>query len=258
MFFQFGNVNMHFIEQGQGKPLLLLHGWGGSVDSFLPIRNAMQGKREVITVDFPGFGQSTDPPDTWTVKDYSELIAAFIKEKNLAPVDIIAHSFGGRVAIYLSSHYKELVGKLVLVDSAGLIPKRPLSYYVKVYKYKTFKKIANSSLGKGFLKMLGKAPNDLAKRAGSSDYQMLNDTMKKVFVSVVNDDLEPYLTDIEAPTLLIWGKDDKETPVYFGELMEKKIKDAGLVLLDDAGHFSYIDQFATFNKIVSVFLEGVN
>lgn len=256
MLFQYNDVNMHYIEQGQGKPLLLLHGWGGNVDSFLPVRNTMQENRKVITVDFPGFGQSDDPPETWKVKNYAELIAAFIIEKGMEPVDIIAHSFGGRVAIYLASHYKYLVDKLILVDSAGLIPKRPLSYYIKVYRYKALKKLANSSLGVGVLKLFGKTPKDLAKNSGSSDYKSLNDTMKKIFVSVVNDDLEPYLMEIEASTLLIWGKDDKDTPVYFGEIMEKKIKDAGLVVLDNAGHFSYLDQFASFIKIVSVFLEG--
>jgi len=216
----------------------------------------MQKSRRVITVDFPGFGQSLDPPSTWKVKDYADLIAAFIQEQKIEPVDIIAHSFGGRVSIYLASHYKKLVGKLILVDAAGLIPKRPISYYIKVYRYKTLKKIANSSIGSGLIKILGIDAKSFAKNAGSSDYQMLNETMKKVFVSVVNDDLEPYLTDIEASTLLIWGKDDKETPVYFGETMEKKIKDAGLVVLDNAGHFSYIDRSASFNKIVLVFLEG--
>lgn len=256
MFFNYGNVSMHYIEQGQGKPLLLLHGWGGNVDSFLPVRNAMQEKRTIITVDFPGFGQSTDPPSDWKVKDYAELIAAFIESKSIKPVDIIAHSFGGRVSIYLSSHYNGLVGKLVLVDSAGIIPKRPMSYYIKVYKYKMLKSLANSAIGEDVLKLFGKTPKDFANKAGSSDYQALNETMKRVFVSVVNDDLEPYLKDIEVPTLLIWGRDDKETPLYFGEIMEKKIKDAGLVVLDDAGHFSYIDQFSSFNKIVSVFLGG--
>lgn len=256
MFFKFNDINMNYIEEGQGKPLLLLHGWGGNVNSFLPIRNAMKSKRRVITVDFPGFGESNDPPADWKVKNYTELIAAFIKENDLGPIDIIAHSFGGRVSIYLASHYKELVGKLVLVDAAGLIPKRPTSYYIKVYRYKFLKKLANSSLGNGILKAFKIDAKALTKNAGSSDYQMLNDTMKKVFVSVVNDDLEPYLKDIETSTLLIWGRDDKETPVYFGETMEKKIKDAGLVVLENAGHFSYIDQFASFNKIVSVFLEG--
>ena len=91
--------------------------------------------------------------------------------------------------------------------------------------------------------------------AGSADYQQLSGVMRQVFVRVVNQDLTPYLPKIQAPSLLIYGADDQDTPVRYGKIMEKKIPNAGLVVLENAGHFSYLDQFPRYISIVKVFLE---
>ena len=80
--------------------------------------------------------------------------------------------------------------------------------------------------------------------------------MKKVFVRVVNQDLRPYLKGIKAPTLLIWGCEDRDTPLSFAHIMEAEIPDAGLVVFEGAGHFSYLDEFQRFCPIVSVFFGG--
>ena len=76
--------------------------------------------------------------------------------------------------------------------------------------------------------------------------------MRGTFVNVVNQDLKEYLKDIRSSSLMIYGENDTDTPVYFGQTMEKLIPDGGLVVLKNAGHFSYLDQFGQFIKIVKV------
>lgn len=233
--------------EGKGTPLVLLHGWGGQRDSWLPVIRRYAADYTVYVLDFPGFGATQEPPDTWDVTEYTALVDDWMGKLGLEKAHVIGHSFGGRVGIMLAAGYPERVDKLVLTDAAGLIPKRSLRYYIRVYSYKA---------GKAVCRFLGISTDRLRKNAGSRDYQQLSPGMKKVFVRVVNQDLAGYLPSIQAPTLLIYGREDTETPVAFGEYMEKHIPDAGLVVLENAGHFAYLDQFPGFCRIVDAFFKG--
>ncbi len=244
-----GDVSVHAVVQGEGEPVLLLHGWGGRADSFKPVAEGLETARKVYRIDFPGFGESGTPGTVWDVTDYAESLARWMKAQGLEKTDIVAHSFGGRVSIVLSASYPELVGKLVLVDSAGIIPKRTLGYRIRVALAKAGKSVLNLPGLRG-----SRLEKTLRRLTGSADYRDLNGTMREIFVKVINQDLEPFLTRIQASTLLVWGENDKDTPVSFGQTMEKKIPDAGLVILPGAGHFSYLDQFPWFMKILKNFL----
>jgi len=250
---QYEGIRVHAVVQGEGKPVLLLHGWGGRADSFLPVAKGLEAERRVYRLDFPGFGESEVPHETWDVTDYARFLAQWIREQELAGVDIVAHSFGGRVSIILAATCPELVGKLVLVDSAGIIPKRSFKYRVKVGLAKIAKAILNLPVLGTFFKKTG-IEAALRRRTGSADYRDLNENMRKIFVKVINQDLEPYLSDIKASTLLVWGEKDMDTPVSYGKIMEEKIPDAGLVVLPGAGHFSYLDQLPWFMRILGSFL----
>lgn len=251
-------LSIHHKQIGQGdRPLLVLHGWGGQADSMAPVALAFADVRRVYAIDFPGFGQSDPPNGPWNVTDYTRLLAAWMQKQGLNHCDIIAHSFGCRVSILLAADYPQLVGKLVFTGGAGLIPKRKPSYYFKVYTYKCMKKIAAcSGLSRG-LKALGlDVEEKIRARAGSEDYRSLSERMKTVFVRVVNQDLRGELPRIKASTLLIWGDQDTDTPLYFGQIMEKEIPDAGLVVFKGEGHFAYLTRGAEFARITRAFLEG--
>lgn len=252
MFLKIDNMDIFYKKAGQGRKVLLLHGWEGCADSFLPVFNYLSRNFEVYAIDFPGFGQSTVPEKPWGVRDYKNIVLKIMDALKLDSVYIIAHSFGGRVSIMLSSEEPERVQKLVLVDSAGLIPKRGLKYYFKVYKFKLLKRIyVLFTPGKDKQEKLDK----FYTRYGSRDYRNAG-SMRQTFIRVVNEDLRKYLPSIKAPTLLIWGDEDRDAPLYFGKIMEKEIPDAGLVVFKGAGHFSYLDRLGDFNIIVSKFLEG--
>ena len=251
-------MELHYKVQGEGQPLLLLHGWGGQTDSFLPVANHYAATRRVYSLDFPGMGGKSPAPSVpWSVTEYTDLVAEWMRRMNLTHCDVMGHSFGGRVGILLAATHPELVGKLILVDAAGIIPKRGMKYYVKVYSYKAMKRIARIGWLRKLLRAMGLDLEErIRRRAGSSDYQGAPDAMRATFVRVVNQNLRPYLKDIQAPTLCIYGADDQDTPVSFGQIMEKEIPDAGLVVLQQAGHFSYLDQFPQFIRITDAFLGG--
>ena len=117
------------------------------------------------------------------------------------------------------------------------------------------KKLGSVAWLKKSLKKIGWDIQSMIKsRAGSSDYRALSDDMKMTFVKVVNQDLKGYLQDIDSSTLLIWGENDTETPLSYGKIMEEKIPDAGLVVLENSGHFAYLECLPAFNKISANFL----
>jgi len=245
-------LELHYSCEGTGKNILLLHGWGGSIQSFLPVFNHLKQHFKVYVLDFPGFGESQQPENVWGVFDYAGMTKKFIDSMGMDEVILIGHSFGGRISIVLANRYPELIKQMVLVDSAGIIPKRTLKYYGKVYSFKTLKFLYRHIF---FWMPEEKKMERFYKKFGSKDYQDAGN-MRRILVKVVNEDLRDLLKGIKASTLLIWGREDEATPVYMGEIMKNEIKDSGLVVLENAGHFSYLDQFRTFIKIVDKFLEG--
>lgn len=252
MIIDVAGLKLNYEVSGEGNPILLLHGWGGQIDSFKPVFDYFSKSNKVYAIDFPGFGKSDIPKEVWGVKDYAEMLNELLEKLNITKIDIIAHSFGGRVSIIFSSMYPGKVNKLVLVNSGGLISKKSFKYYLKIYSFKLAKKVY-------LLFIPGdkreEALNKLYTKFGSSDFKSAGE-MRKIFTKVINEDLKEYLSTIKASTLLVWGENDKETPVYFGEIMKKEIPDSGLIVFKDAGHFSYLDKFNDFCIIVSNFFNN--
>jgi pimeloyl-ACP methyl ester carboxylesterase len=161
---------------------------------------------------------------------------------------IVGHSNGARIAIRLASTEPARASRLVLVDAAGIRPKRTLRYY---------RRVGMAKVGKYAARLLG-APGErlrarLVGRAASADYLAAGE-MRPTLVKLVNADLRPFMPSIGVPTLLVWGSQDSDTPLEAAHEMERLIPDAGLVVLEGAGHYSYLDQPARFARIVSHFI----
>lgn len=251
-FVKIENLNIHFDVSGseRGKSVILLHGWGTNLNTFDPVAVNLEKDFRVYKLDFPGFGQSEPPQTVWGVEDYTAFLEKFVQENKIIDPILIGHSFGGRVALLYSSRNK--VAKLILVDAAGVKPKRPLKYYLKVYSYKLYKKILPLLIGKAKAEEI---ISQYRKQAGSSDYNNAVGIMRNILVKVVNEDLKHVMPLIKAPTLLIWGENDIATPVRDAKIMEQRIKDSGLVVLKNAGHFSFLDKTYEVNLIIGNFLE---
>lgn len=239
------DVNFRFrTNPDKNKYVLLLHGWGGSLNSFRGLEEFLvSNDYSVINLDFPGFGNSELPKADFCLDDYVKMVTEMLDTLNIDKVSVVAHSFGGRVAIKLASN-TQYVNKLILVDSAGVKPRFSLSKQLKINHFRFLKWLKNHKLLK----------RDLSKY-GSEDYKALPEQMKPVFVRIINEDLTPNLSKIACPTLLIWGGKDKSTPLYMAKTMHKKIKDSGLVVFKESGHFSYLEHHGEFLIIANEFLK---
>lgn len=245
------NIEINYIEEGEGETVLILHGWGANIDTILPIVNCLKPYFKVYALDLPGFGKSEQPIEVFDSKDYARLVKTFLDDLEIEKLVLIGHSFGGKISILLATIYPELVDKIVLIDSAGLIPKRGLNYYLKVYSFKSLKFLYKSIF---FWRDKKEKMEKFYEKFGSRDYQDADGIMRKILVKVVNEDLTPILKDVKAPTLLIWGDEDSATPLYMGKIMEEEIPDSGLVILKGTGHYSYLDDFNRFTRIIKAFL----
>lgn len=245
------DMKINYICEGEGQDVLVLHGWGANIDTVMPIVNLLKSNFKVYALDLPGFGSSDEPKEVYGSKEYAEIVKKFIDYMEMKRVILIGHSFGGKISIWLGSLYPEIVDKIVLIDSAGLIPKRGLKYYIKVYSFKLLKAIYK---GVFFWVDEKSKMERFYRKFGSDDYKAAQGIMRKILVKVVNENLKPLLKTIQAPTLLIWGDEDTATPLYMGKIMEKEIPDSGLVVLKGAGHYSYLDKFNEFSIILNAFL----
>ena len=243
-----GSIDVRFHKEGNGDPILLLHGWGASISALAPLFPDLRSSYTVIAFDFPGHGMSDDPPAAWSVQDFAELTLGFMDAMSLQSPHIIAHSFGARVAIRLAVKWPSRVGKLIFVNGAGVRSPRRLRVAFRVWLMRFAKKVAP------LLGSLGLRAKDwLYSRMASRDYLNAG-SLRPTFVRIVNEDLTGELPAIRAKTLLVWGDHDTETPLASGQIMQRLIKGSRLVVLKNAGHYSYLDQYTRFSIEIKRFL----
>lgn len=247
-------IKINYEQKGQGDIIVLLHGWGSNIKLFANLIDLLSVKYTVVAMDMPGFGESEEPPSAWCVEDYAKFVIDFMKDYNAEKIMLLGHSFGGRVIIKLNSR-NDLpfeITKVILVDSAGILPPKSNKKSFRTYYYKAGKAVLSTGIVK---KLAPEALENFRKKMGSADYAAASSLMRQVLVKTVNEDLEPLLPNIKCPTLLVWGVNDTATPLSDGEKMEKLIPDAGLVKLENAGHYSFLEQQYTFNKVMCSFMK---
>ena len=159
--------------------------------------------------------------------DYVDQLTAFMDENKIIFPHVVAHSFGARVAIKATTLYPQIFDRLILTGAAGLKPKRTLK--------KTFNKTL-FNLAKVIM------PKEKLLRFYSKDYLALDDVMKESFKKIISENLDGLLNKVNNKTLLIFGENDMETPLYMAKRLKTGIKDSKLVIYKNAGHFAFVDK----------------
>ncbi len=234
-------VDINYIEYGEGKDVVLLHGWGQNISMMQPIGDRLKNNH-IIIIDLPGYGESSEPSSVWTIYDYVECIHNLLKELKVKKPILIGHSFGGKISLEYASKYD--TEKLVLFGSPyrKAIKKMPL----KTRILKAAKKVPGLNKLEGFAK----------KHIGSTDYKQASEMMRKILVETVNLDITEDVKKIKCPTLIVWGTLDEAVPISDAYDLEKLIKDAGLVVYEGCTHYAYLERLNQTIKVIKIFLEG--
>ena len=234
------DVDINYIEYGEGDDIVLLHGWGQNIAMMKPVGDKLNG--HIIILDLPGYGESTEPPNVWTIYDYVECVHEFLNSIGVKNPIMMGHSFGGKISLAYASKYK--VKKLVLFASPFKkgIEKMPL----KTKILKAAKKIPLLNKLEGFAK----------KHIGSTDYKNASEMMRKILVETVNLDIREDVKKIKCPTFIFWGTNDEAVPVEDAKELESLIPDAGLVIYEGCTHYAYLEMLPQVIKVIRIFLEG--
>ncbi len=218
------------------KVLIILPGWGDNRKTFDYYINVLEKYFTIYIFDYPGFGNSSFPNKDLIIDDYAYYIYKFIKNNKINNPYLLCHSFGCRISILLIAKYRVLVDRLIIIGGAG-IRRKSIKKKLCSLKYKLLKRVGKllrqSKRNKYYEKLFNKY--------ASNDYKNLSENMKKTFKNIVNKDLRKYLKYIYCPTLLIWGENDRSTPLKDGILMNKRINNSGIVIIKGGTHFVYLE-----------------
>ncbi len=250
---QLQHLNIQQAIIGNGQPLVLLHGWGANIKLVYSLAERLVPLGYcVYMLDLPGFGQSDPPPQAWSVFDYADFVRAYLDYHQLERCYLFGHSFGGRLGLILGAEHGQRIIKMALADSAGIVPKTPL---LKALRLTSYKWVRDSLYGFGATNLANQLRDTYNKRYGSSDLQQVSGIMRETFIKVVNQDLLAYAARVTVPTILFWGEKDEDTPLWYGQLFEKTIPDAGLIVHAGAGHYSYLDNLSETVRIMDFFFK---
>ena len=243
-----GQVTRLF-DRGTGPAVVLLHGWGGRIESVVPLARCLEDRFRVIALDLPGFGRAPLPSGVWGTPDHAEFVADALRQEGIERAHFVGHSFGAKTSLYIAATHGDLVDKLVLVASNGVRRPPDLKARLKGATSRTARAVSHLGLP-------GRKARDAIYRRIASDDYLDAGALRPMLVRTVNEDFRHLLPLVGSPTLLLWGGRDTAVPLEVGRVMESAIPDAGLVVFEDAGHFCYLDEPQRFCRVLRHFLLG--
>jgi len=247
-------LKINYKIAGQGPAILILHGWGGSSDSWIQVQEILAREGfKIIVPDFPGFGKSKTPFEPWGVKEYGNFVLNLTKILELQNFFLLGHSFGGRVAIKFSVLYPEKIKSLILCDSAGIKQKWGIGEKL-IFQ---ISKIGNAIFTPTPLRRFkDKAKNLFYIFLRHRDYAKADGTMRETIKKVLTEDLLKDLPQIKIRTLIIWGESDKLVPVKYAHIFKEKIENSELKILPKIGHSPHLEVPEKLAEIIINFLRA--
>lgn len=247
------NINYRITGEGE-QTVVILQGWGTTLAVYDSIANSLSTKYRVVAFDFPGFGGSDEPKEAWGVSEYADFFIKFMNALGVKQATLMGHSYGGRVIIKLANR-QDLpftIERIVLIDSAGIMPKRTFKQKFRQKRYKLLKRIVNL---RPIHAICPKLIEEWKSKQGSADYRNASPMMKQCMVKAINEDLTDLLSGVGYEVLLIWGENDTATPLSDAKLMEERMPNAGLAVIKNAGHFCFVEQPVVFYNILKSYFD---
>ncbi len=245
-------IAVNYTDSGSGPVVLILQGWGTNIGLYSALAEHLSGYMRVILPELPGFGETPEPPEPYNADDYADFTEKLLRALNIDRCSLIGHSNGGRIIMKLVTRQQSEFSyeRIVFMGSAGIVHEKTTAQKAKQAGYKFGKKL----LGLGPVKAA--FPDALEKfqsGRGSADYRAASPLMRATMVKLITEDFRELMPLIRQPSLLIWGSADTATPIGDGEIFEQLIPNAGLVRVEGAGHYAYLEQPAFVYRVLESF-----
>lgn len=247
------NLEANYKIAGSGPAVLILHGWGGSSSSWVNVQKKIAAKGyKVICPDFPGFGKSKTPLKPWGVDDYVQWVIDFTDSQNIEEFFLVAHSFGGKMAIKFAIKHPQKIKGLIFCGATGIKPK--LNFLQKATVLMS--KIGNAVFSlKPLIRLKNRARNIFYIFLRHKDYVKAKGTMRETMKKVLQEDLLESLPKIKTKTLIIWGKKDRMVPEKFAHIFQKEIQASELKIFPKAGHSPHLEIPEKLSETILNFLQ---
>lgn len=234
-------ISVNCSDSGSGDVVLILQGWGTNMSLYSALAAHLAQNMRVILPELPGFGETAEPREPFSADDYADFVEKLLRELGITRCSLIGHSNGGRIIMKLvtrkQSEFK--YDRIVFMDSAGIVHEKTAKQKAKQASYKLGKKILNLAPVKN---AFPDALDKFQSSRGSADYRAASPLMRATLVKLVNEDFRALMPLITQPSLLIWGTEDSDTPLSDAKIFEELIPNAGLVEVQGAGHYAYLEQ----------------
>src|SRR5580658_8957364 len=240
-----------FIEEGEGEPLLLLHGLFGALSNFTGQIESFRHTHKVVVPILPLL--DLDLLHT-TVGGLEKFLHRFIEYRGYKGINLLGNSLGGHVALMYVLRHPERIKRLILTGSSGLFENGMGDTYPKRGDYEYIRKKTQLTFYD---------PNIATKELVDEVYEMVNVRLKAIKIislakSAIRNNLGEELNQIKQPTLLIWGNNDTITPPFVGQEFQRMIPGSELHFIDNCGHAPMMEVPDEFNRILHKFLTRLN
>ncbi len=240
-----------FIEEGEGEPLILLHGLFGALSNFKDLIEYFRHYNKVVVPILPLF--DLDLLHT-SVGGLQKFVNKFIENRNYQGIHLLGNSLGGHVALVHVLKYPERIKSLILTGSSGLFENGMGDTYPKRGDYEYIKKKTEITFYD---------PKTASKELVDEVYETVNIRMKAIKIialakSAIRNNLGEELNQIKQPTLLVWGNNDTITPPFVGREFQRLIPNSELHFIDKCGHAPMMELPDEFNRVLHKFLTKLN
>lgn len=225
-------LQARYKQIGEGEPLLILHGWRGSMQSLDRLGRILSKKYRITVLELPGFGESDEPPATWTVSSYTEFVYKAMEKLNILPAHIVGHSFGGALGLSLAYRYPDACRKIFLI-SASIVRKPSLRTRFITIMSRLVKKIFDQPMMGMVYEFFRKVFYTIIQE---KDYISVSKNMQAVMRNVLKDDLSRHVQDLRLFVHYIWGEQDQATPLWQAEYLQKNTPRSRLHIIKNFGH----------------------
>jgi pimeloyl-ACP methyl ester carboxylesterase len=266
-FTDLGGRKTHYVEKGEGEPVIFLHGFLYDCNLWASNIDALASRFKVYALDLWGFGYSTREPLDYGYQLYVDQLLMFMDDQGIEKASLVGQSMGGATAVMFYNRHKERVNKLLLVDPAGLTNPLPLTGKMfnlpKVGEFFMGLKtnaVRKSNLGNFWIHNKDLLTQDYLEEVtryqkveGSTEAIMT--VMRKDFFDKMEEEIE-RMAEADVPILIVWGREDKAIPLSTGEKYHGMCSGSRFEVLDNAGHVPNFEQAEKFNQLAMDFLSS--